>query len=43
MTTEDLAQKHLQVDLTKPDFWQAGIDMVLNDINEFMALTADYL
>ena len=24
MTTEDLAKKHLNVDLTQPDFWQAG-------------------
>src|SRR5690606_13133475 len=23
MTTEDLAQKHLNVDLTQPDFWEA--------------------
>lgn len=43
MTTEELAQKHLQVDLTKPDFWQAGIDMVLKDINEFMILTEEYI
>jgi oligoendopeptidase F len=43
MTTEELAQKHLQVDLTKPDFWQAGIDMVLKDINEFMTLTEEYI
>ena len=43
MTTEELAQKHLGVDLTKPDFWQAGIDMVLQDINSFMELTEEYL
>ncbi|WHA09043.1 M3 family oligoendopeptidase [Enterococcus montenegrensis] len=43
MTTEDLAQKHLNVDLTKPDFWQAGIDMVLHDINDFMTLTEEYV
>ncbi|BCA84727.1 oligoendopeptidase F [Enterococcus saigonensis] len=43
MTTEELAQKHLNVDLTKPDFWQAGIDMVLQDIHEFMALTEEYV
>lgn len=43
MTTEELAQKHLQVDLSQPDFWQAGIDMVLKDIDEFMALTEKYV
>lgn len=43
MTTEELAQKHLNVDLTKPDFWQAGIDMVLQDIHEFMTLTEEYV
>lgn len=41
MTTEELAQKHLNVDLTQPDFWQAGIDMVKKDIEEFMTLTED--
>ncbi|KAF1304482.1 M3 family oligoendopeptidase [Enterococcus sp. JM9B] len=43
MTTEELAEKHLQVDLTKPDFWQAGIDMVLKDVATFMELTEDYV
>ncbi|WP_297076132.1 M3 family oligoendopeptidase [uncultured Enterococcus sp.] len=43
MTTEELAQKHLQVDLTKPDFWQAGIDRVLADVHEFMELTQNYI
>ena len=43
MTTEELAQKHLGVDLTKPDFWQAGIDMVLEDINNFMTLSEEYV
>ena len=43
MTTEELAQKHLQVDLTKPDFWQAGIDMVLKDVQEFMDLTQEFI
>lgn len=43
MSTEALAQKHLGVDLTKPDFWQAGIDTVLADVHEFMELTAAYL
>jgi len=43
MTTEELAQKHLGVDLTKPDFWQSGIDMVLQDIDTFMELTEEYV
>ena len=43
MPTEELAQKHLGVDLTKPDFWQAGIDRVLQDIDTFMELTEEYL
>lgn len=41
MTSEELAQKHLGVDLTQPDFWQSAIDQVLNDIDTFMALTED--
>lgn len=39
MTTEELAQKHLNVDLTKPDFWQAAVDIILKDIDEFLELT----
>lgn len=41
MTTEDLAQKHLGVDLTEPDFWQAAINEILTDIDEYLTLTAD--
>lgn len=43
MTSEDLAKKHLDVDLTKPDFWQAGIDQVIKDVNEFLELTEVYI
>ncbi|MEI5990164.1 oligoendopeptidase F [Enterococcus termitis] len=43
MTSEDLAKKHLGVDLTKPDFWQAGIDQVIKDVDEFMELTEKYI
>lgn len=43
MTTEDLAEKHLGVDLTKPDFWQEAIDLVNQDIDEYLQLTEDYL
>lgn len=43
MTTEELAQKHLAVDLTQPEFWQHGIDLIQEDIQSFMALTDKYL
>ncbi|WP_028546842.1 M3 family oligoendopeptidase [Paenibacillus taiwanensis] len=39
MTVEELAEKHLNVDLTKPDFWQSAIDVTLEDVKEFMAMT----
>ncbi|MFC0557473.1 M3 family oligoendopeptidase [Halalkalibacter alkalisediminis] len=39
MTVEDLALKHLQIDLTSKDFWQEAIDLVLVDVDEFMELT----
>lgn len=41
MTTEELAEKHLAVDLTQPDFWQSAIDEILVDIDDYLALTAD--
>jgi oligoendopeptidase F len=40
MTVEELAQRHLGVDLTQPDFWQAAADVVKDDIEEFLRLTA---
>lgn len=43
MTTEELAKKHLGVDLTKPDFWQQGADLVAKDIEEFIALTDQFV
>lgn len=43
MTTEELAMKHLNVDLTKPDFWQSAIDIVHSDIDEFLELTEKYI
>jgi oligoendopeptidase F len=39
MTVEDLAQKHLGVDLTKPDFWQSAVDMAVDDVKLFLSLT----
>lgn len=41
MTTEQLAQKHLGVDLTQPDFWQAAVDMAIADVELFLKLTED--
>ncbi|WP_208558647.1 M3 family oligoendopeptidase [Marinilactibacillus kalidii] len=43
MTTEELAQKHLNVDLTKPAFWQSAIDMVHTDIDEYLEITKKYV
>ncbi|GAX89236.1 M3 family oligoendopeptidase [Effusibacillus lacus] len=39
MTVEDLAQKHLDVDLTRPDFWQSAVNLALEDVKEFLRLT----
>ena len=38
MTTEALAQTHLGLDLTKPDFWETAVDRVLADVDKFVAL-----
>lgn len=43
MSSEELAKKHLGVDLTQPDFWQAAIDQVIKDVDEFITLTEPYL
>ncbi len=43
MSTEDLAQKHLAVDLTETDFWQDAIEQVHEDIDYFLELTEDYI
>ncbi|UJW59332.1 M3 family oligoendopeptidase [Bacillus sp. A116_S68] len=39
LNVEELAKKHLHVDLTKPDFWQEAIDVIKKDMRTFMALT----
>ena len=39
MTVEELAKKHLGVDLTQPDFWQSAIDVTLADVKQFMEMT----
>jgi oligoendopeptidase F len=38
MTVEDLAKKHLGVDLTKPDFWEAAVKLATDDVEEFLQL-----
>ncbi|OZM57787.1 oligoendopeptidase [Lottiidibacillus patelloidae] len=39
MSVEDLAMKHLNVDLTKPDFWQGALDVANEYVAQFMELT----
>ncbi|WP_040207893.1 M3 family oligoendopeptidase [Neobacillus jeddahensis] len=41
MKVEDLAKKHLQVDLTKKDFWEKAVRLCLDDIDEFLELTEE--
>ncbi|WP_040981834.1 M3 family oligoendopeptidase [Oceanobacillus jeddahense] len=38
VTVEELAQKHLQVDLTQPDFWENAIGICKQDVQEFLEL-----
>jgi oligoendopeptidase F len=38
MTVEELASRHLGVDVTKRDFWKAGIDLVDANVTEFERL-----
>lgn len=39
MRVEELAQKHLKVDLTKKEFWEKAVRMCVEDVEEFLALT----
>ncbi|KEO85237.1 M3 family oligoendopeptidase [Tumebacillus flagellatus] len=39
MQVEDLAQKHLGVDLTQPDFWRGAVELAVKDAEEFLRLT----
>lgn len=39
MNVEDLAKKHLDVDLTAADFWQDAIDFLKQDVEMYLALT----
>ncbi|MFE3973044.1 MULTISPECIES: M3 family oligoendopeptidase [unclassified Peribacillus] len=39
MKVEDLADKHLGVDLTTRDFWEEAVNACMKDVEEFMRLT----
>ncbi|WP_438434135.1 M3 family oligoendopeptidase [Gorillibacterium sp. sgz500922] len=41
MTVEELALKHLGVNLQQPEFWQRAIDLFAADVEEFLALTEE--
>ncbi|MBS4209029.1 M3 family oligoendopeptidase [Bacillus sp. FJAT-50079] len=38
MMVEDLAMKHLGVDLTKREFWEEGVKLCIKDVEEFMEM-----
>ncbi|MCB1106543.1 MAG: M3 family oligoendopeptidase [Chlamydiia bacterium] len=42
MNSEDLAKKHLNVDLTTPIFWQQGLEIIKHDIKEFTQLAKEF-
>ncbi|WP_010271429.1 M3 family oligoendopeptidase [Paenibacillus senegalensis] len=39
MNVEDLAHKHLGVDLRQPEFWQQALDLSVQDVRQFLELT----
>ena len=39
MTTEDLAQRHLGVDISRPEFWVDAVEQVMGVLPEFLRLT----
>jgi pepF/M3 family oligoendopeptidase len=41
MTAEQLAKKHLNVDLTKPDFWQSAVQISIEDVKQFLEMTEE--
>ncbi|MGD7046040.1 M3 family oligoendopeptidase [Jeotgalibacillus proteolyticus] len=41
MSTEDLAMKHLNEDITKEAFWEKGIALCVRDAKEFIELSAE--
>src|SRR5699024_10194704 len=40
MTVEDLAKKHLNIDLTQSDFWVNSIQLCIDDVEEFLLITS---
>ena len=38
MTVEELAQKHLGIDLAGPSFWQEAVGIAIEDVNAFLKL-----
>jgi len=40
MRVEELAKRHLGVDLTQPEFWQSAVEITVADAKEFLRLTA---
>lgn len=43
MQVEDLLKKHLNVDLTEPDFWRESVAILEKDIEEFLQLSKKML
>ncbi|MFC6331778.1 M3 family oligoendopeptidase [Paenibacillus septentrionalis] len=43
LQVEELAKKHLAVDLTKTDFWEEGASLVAEDVQLFLTLTEEKL
>lgn len=40
MTVEELARKHLDVDLEQPDFWRDAVALTTEDVEQFLSMTA---
>lgn len=40
MNVEDLAKKHLNMDLTKPDFWKLALQDIQKNVEEFLSYPA---
>jgi oligoendopeptidase F len=40
MKVEELAAKHLDVDLTSMEFWKKSVEMILKDVDEFLEITS---
>jgi oligoendopeptidase F len=39
-TPEEIT-KSMGVDITKPDFWQSGVDLINEEVNEFIRLSKE--